>query len=85
MNDDWRLTNQENYLRGAEFRKSRYVAPRAEWDHDHCEFCWTKLVENAQGHDDILDEGYCTLDGYRWVCPICFEDFRQQFGWTVAE
>jgi hypothetical protein len=30
----------------------------------------------------VLDEGYATDDA-RWVCPTCFEDFKQLFAWTV--
>ena len=23
-------------------------------------------------------------DNYHWVCPTCFEDFKDYFGWTIA-
>jgi len=32
---------------------------------------------------DILTEGYCTEDEYRWVCGTCFEDFRERFEWRL--
>jgi len=34
---------------------------------------------------DMLQEGYCTLDEYHWICPECFRDFREMFGWQVVE
>lgn len=43
-------------------------------DHKHCEFCRVKLSE--YGKD--LYEGYVTADDKRtWVCPECFEDFKE--------
>jgi hypothetical protein len=32
---------------------------------------------------ETLHEGYTTDDAYYWICAICFEDFRDMFGWTV--
>ena len=44
------------------------------WDHEHCYFCWKKIVE-----DDIA---YC-LDSNpeHWICETCFDDFKDRFGW----
>jgi hypothetical protein len=79
--NDWRLTNQQNYLKNAELSFDQYVAPSAEWDHDHCVFCWDKFM---QGQPDTLTEGYVTTDGQHWVCEQCFEDFKQEFGFKVV-
>lgn len=79
--DDWRLTNQEGYLRGATLRWTTYVPPRPGWDHDHCEFCWAKFM--AGGVPETLAAGYATPDRSHWVCPTCCADFRARFGWTV--
>ena len=77
---DWRLMGQERFLQGRSLTRRRYTAPRPGWDHDHCEFCQAKFMETrAPG---VLDEGYATDDA-RWVCPTCFEDFKQLFAWTV--
>jgi hypothetical protein len=46
-----------------------------------CRFCGAKFVES--GEASTLREGYATADAYRWVCPDCFEDFRERFGWPV--
>jgi hypothetical protein len=83
-NGDWRLTNQEGYLTGKTLIWRAYAAPRPDWDHDHCEFCWTKFAGNEVG-DDVLTEGYVTTDGSQhWICAECFEDFRDRFAWTVS-
>jgi hypothetical protein len=67
-----------------------------EWDHDHCEFCWTKFMaanyppERREWRDrrpEILAAGYTLAEpGARriWICPTCFHDFRDHFGWTVT-
>ena len=100
MNDDWRLTTQEQYLKGASFVRKPYSAWSESWDHDHCEFCSAKFVEagspaarpDAAMHDSTLhSEGYAAIgtgpDGqndYHWVCEVCFEDFRERFAWVIA-
>lgn len=80
MQEDWRLTNQMNYLRRAKLKKAAFHATAAN-DHEHCEFCWDKFGES----EDCLKSGYCTLDEYRWICNDCFQDFQKQFEWTVVE
>jgi hypothetical protein len=82
MADDWRLAGQERYLAGAFLRWTDWQPPRSEWDHDHCEFCWAKFARPEV--PDTLQAGYATLDRYRWVCPECFSDFRERFGWKVV-
>jgi hypothetical protein len=81
--DDWRLRDQERYIGGAMLHRATYHAPSSVWDHDHCEFCWAKFMDSDE--PEILREGYVTDDGRDWVCPQCFEDFRERFGWTIRE
>lgn len=80
MGNDWRLTNQKNYLFRAIFKKTvfRKTATR---DHEHCEFCWDKFGEEEK----LLHSGYCTLDNYRWVCEQCFHDFQSEFDWQIVD
>ena len=56
------------------------------WDHDHCDFCWAKFMvpEQRQQDPEILTAGYTPAlgPGRTWICPTCFEDFRERFGWT---
>jgi rubrerythrin len=80
---DWRVNNQERYLKGKAFVKKRYTAASPIWDHDHCAFCWTKLTENEE--PGTIQEGYATEDNKDWVCPQCFADFQAEFEWTIRE
>ncbi len=39
-----------------------------------------------QPAEDAITEGYRTADGFeRWVCPTCFDDFREEFGFTITD
>lgn len=77
--DDWRRQGQERYLSRRRLRHQDYRPYRPGWDHDHCEFCGLKFSTRAGS----LSSGFCTEDGYYWVCPTCFEDFRDEFQWVV--
>ena len=85
VTSDWRLRGQEKYLAGATLvhRPYRRYAANRNWDHDHCAFCWAKFM--VEDRPDVLHNGYTTPDEYHWICGRCFEDFREQFGWTVAD
>ncbi len=82
--NDWRLQGQETYLRGVElcWRTYRRYPRNPDWDHDHCEFCWAKFM--VEDHPEVLHQGYCTLDDYRWICSECFSDFKEMFEWRVV-
>ena len=85
---DWRLTNQEKYLKGVSLglRKFHVRAGRPAWDHEHCEFCWAKVVGKKKEEDvELLTEAFSTEDGAHWICPKCFADFREQFGWILRD
>ena len=79
--DDWRLQGQERYLRGVTLHRRAYRRPRPGWDHDRCEFCGAKFA--GSGDPAGLREGYTTADEYHWVCPQCFGDFSERFGWPA--
>ena len=64
------------------------VACREGWDHDRCEFCWREFSDSDYecGGQRSLAEGYVAADeNYHWICPKCFEDFRERFRWTMIE
>ncbi|MBR5136871.1 MAG: hypothetical protein IKV30_02475 [Clostridia bacterium] len=63
------LPEKEMYLEGDKIQML--------W-HEHCDFCWEKATT------EIDAEFYCTQDYYHWICKQCFEDFKDQFGWTVV-
>ena len=76
---------QEHYLTGAMLVRRQYRRPQRNpnWNHDHCEFCWAKFMD--EDFPNVLREGYCTEDEYRWICEQCFTDFREQFGWSINQ
>ena len=81
-NDDWRRNGQEKYLTDAELIfTDAFQKFSDKWDHEHCEFCWEKF-SSAEGD---LHSGYCTPDFKHWICTDCFEDFKEEFRWTVAD
>jgi len=77
--DDWRRRGQERYLLGASFKRMAWSTKDPQWDHDHCEFRTRKFA--LAEIPDSLQEGYATPTLQHWVCPECFEDFREEFGW----
>jgi hypothetical protein len=79
--NDWRLTNQEEYLKGATLQWRRYNRPSEAWDHDHCAFCWAKFMEGDAL--DVFHEGYVTDDNRHWICETCVEDFKDMFQWRL--
>jgi hypothetical protein len=96
---DWRLTGQERYLSGASWVRKRCRARSEKWEHDHCEFCQAKFMDPdfspshrtfIEEHPDVLTEGYATTAehphgaDYHWLCPTCFSDFAERFGWRVV-
>jgi len=89
---DWRLAGNEDLFRNAIFVAKRYTQWSPEWDHDHCSFCHEPFAEKGSEADrqDAHREGYSTpgppqeqKDDYYWVCPRCFDDFREYLGWTL--
>ncbi len=80
LTNDWRLTNQINYLKGLSLTFKSYTKYRECWDHDHCEFCMSKFMEPPH---EALHEGYTTPDRYRWICTDCFNDFKEMFEWKL--
>jgi hypothetical protein len=86
---DWRLRHLETqpYLRGVAFIRKPYKAYSPGWGHDHCVACWVTLAEPGIKGADIIHEGYATTADfvrgadYDWVCPECFELFREPMLW----
>ena len=77
-NSDWRITNQEKYLKDKCVKRVYFRKHSSAWDHDHCEFCHNKFDSDTQ-------EAFCTLDEYHWICEKCFIDFQTIFNWQVVD
>lgn len=78
--NDWRLVNQQEYLMNAELIKCSYKPLNANWEHDHCAFCWDKFSENPED----MNSGYCTKDKKHWICEYCFNDFKEMFNFKLT-
>ena len=76
--DDWRLTNQIDYLYQKQLKYINFRKSSDRWDHEHCEFCNKAILE------DSIKE-YCTLDEYYWICEDCYKDFNDLFEWKIVE
>jgi len=77
---DWRI-DLAGHTKGATLTRKTYVRYSEEWDHDHCEACTKTFSETIPG---ALREGYATSDNYRWICPDCFNDLKEQMGWKLV-
>lgn len=93
---DW-SRGQDEYLAGVEFTWRRYQALRADWEHEHCEFCWHKFLDPGYSeiHKRVLEDqpdrhssaGWANVRsseypaGRFWVCAECFEDFSGDVAW----
>ncbi len=84
MEKDWRLQGQDKYLARKEFTLQSYRRYSANWDHDHCSFCWVKFSETGASNETEA-EGYTCDDGYHWVCKQCFDDFKVEFEFVLAK
>ena len=82
--EDWRLMGQEKYLKNKKIiavLPNEYAKTRSDGDfwHEHCEFCTEKILKSTK------EKCYCTTDYYRWICPTCFNDFKEMFGWELVD
>ncbi len=81
---DWRLTNQETYLKNKKLTLQKWKHKEgSNWDHDHCEFCFTKFTDKNDIKES-LKKGYCTENKNYWICKKCFEDFKERFNWKIT-
>ncbi|MCL4523029.1 MAG: hypothetical protein M1453_05385 [Acidobacteria bacterium] len=78
--EDWRIENAK-WTRGAVLRLKKYAKWSDSWEHDHCEACWQTFMEAPSA--DVISEGYVTTDGYRWICPKCFDELKDAMGWSL--
>ncbi|MDR1101980.1 MAG: hypothetical protein LBL34_06505 [Clostridiales bacterium] len=79
--NDWRLQVPKDYLKGQELRFAKYTKNDTPSAHTHCDFCFATFSV----YDGDLHEGYFARDGKNWICPICYNDFKEMFGWKLVE
>ena len=49
-------------------------------DHEHCVFCWEKVLKT-----ETNAKFYATPNLKHWICETCFNDFKNDFNWSVGE
>ena len=76
LNNEWRLTNQKNYLYKKKLVMKSYDQTSETWDHDHCVFCWVRI-------DDKTPAAYTDGEGCHWICEKCYNDFKEMFEWEI--
>lgn len=79
--NDWRLTGQEKYLSEKKLYLRVWKSKYAHSDHNHCIFCCNMFSE----FPETLHEGYTTDDNRYWICPKCYDDFKDMFKWSVID
>ncbi len=83
----WAL-EQIAFLRGQKLVRMKYRRYSEAWDHDHCCACNVKFSELET--PDYQHEGYTTGPEYpkgreyEWVCVRCFNELKDDMGWTVV-
>ena len=78
----WRLLDQEEYLKEKKLLKIDILKYKQKiknplFFHEHCEFCFDNIEK--------LEEGYCSRDFYRWICPTCYRDFLKEFAFEEVK
>ncbi len=74
---------QEKYLVDHTFHWVIWTAYRENWDHDHCQFCAAEVSDRPVDEHTEYNAAWAT-EGYgHWICPTCFDDFRDRFGLVV--
>jgi len=84
--DDWRLKIPNDTIKKEKNWVFKTYVPKSKtWEHEHCEFCGDKISQYA----NTIHAAYTSTSDYRedywWICPTCFSDFKEMFGWEVIE
>ena len=84
LNEDvsWRVENMDRtwgFIKSGTvnipiFHRIEYEPPYKDWDHDHCEGCTAKLMQD--GLHNTLSIGFAdaedTENAYSWLCDDCY-------------
>ena len=68
-----------NYLYKLELKHALFASKNRN-DHAHCELCWNKI----SGNETDIHDGYVDADRIYWICPDCYQDFKDLFHWTLS-
>ena len=81
LQNDWRLHGQEKGDIGLTWYHRKWSALSESWNHDHCEYCMACFSSTP----DDFHEGYASEDNYHWICPTCYNDFKDLLDWKTVE
>ena len=81
LEKEWFILEFEEkvYLHNKSLLHSEFVdnSPGA---HDHCELCWARFSTRPED----LQFGYFEKDSNSWICPDCYNNFKNLFGWNAT-
>ncbi|MBQ6947966.1 MAG: hypothetical protein IJN42_07950 [Clostridia bacterium] len=77
--DDYRIMNQEMYLKDRELIYMKFNPSICFEDYRQCEFCGDIFDEDP---DNLLN-AYREPVSRTWICEECYNDFKPYFNWTV--
>jgi hypothetical protein len=83
------LDHSRTHLIGAALRWKRYRRWTAHWSIGQCEFCESTFTEGGapgliSGYS-VIGGGPADQDDYCWICALCFDNWRDNFNWTVLD
>lgn len=85
MEKDWRILNQDEYLLNEKFLKINSYEFKKQFKderlfHEHCDFCFDKIEKLDMFK---YKYAYMTRCLNTWICPVCFDDFKDKFNLEV--
>ena len=84
MKKPWNIEEYEekDYLHNRRLKRKQFVRPPdSRNDHEHCELCWNKISI----YEGDLHFGYYEEESKSWICPTCYNDFKDLFGWLLID
>lgn len=70
------------HLAGLVLRWKKYQQRSPDWDHDHCEFCGDKFMEEVDGK--MFNAGWTDDEQNNWICSDCFEKNKDKYQFKVC-
>ena len=76
---EWNVEESDISLNNHVLHRKIFSDRLKDTEHEHCEFC--SALFGSQKRDFV--EGYCTEDYYYWICDHCYNEFKDEFNWTI--
>lgn len=71
------------FLKGITLEWKKYKQDSPQWDHEHCEFCGGKFMEEVDGK--IFNAGWTDETENHWICSGCFDEKKDTYQFKVLE